>query len=677
MEAASRLEIPSKTKSIYPFGADGTLAWATPAGEFLQFASCIKGKLAGVDYRNSVEKGKDYQSRTKKLQTASNLPQGSGNGIGLSLDLNIHPINVHWIHNRLPRFIYQFRGMEIRLQYYVTSQSVVQQYLIRNDGDEDISLPYIISTDILFRDHELENETFRPIPIQKSSARLMLCQNSELLVRNEPNDVQFEIAVFLNKHRITLWKDNPPSDGEDKTGDNRSSEVLDHMLPRIEKNLRDVIVDGVILPGVRIRLYQLKRFLETLEPSLGDRRPHTHSRTNFAKFHNTLVVPKGSSQELCAIVKISRPLPETVLDQSAAKLVSVQPEDRAANGQGLSDNKERMLLKLQHEAEALIDQWFNFSSNTSDARHMARAIHILQKSLLLGQAYASVGQLGLARYYLFTASLVAEIVHKEDIDLLSAVRFRYANFLLRHERYSDGLKKLEDLVQKMSTEEGKNAKNPKLWSEVRIYLASIYLNLGRFSEAENLYQQSLQYLKQNPSALEPGSASVLERIAWARVNQGHYEEASAIYNCLLNQGFGSHRTLLSNLGFLNRRLGKFADAQKFYMHAIEELAGDKTNKVFARSGLSSCLRSLRATPESIDRLSASTIKYIDINDTLSQVQYLQSPGKDDHPFGFVLSRYLETLLSLCSIPVRGKDVSGIMFVGADPVECAYEGRNAL
>ena len=614
------------------------------------------------------------------LRTALNLPQGSGNGIGLSLELNIHPINVHWIHNRWPRFIYQFRGMEIRLQYYVTSQSVVQQYQIRNDGDEDISLPYIISTDIIFRDHELESETFRPIPIQKSPARLMLCQNSELLVSNEPNDVQFEIAVFLNKQRITLWKDNPPSDGEDKKGDNRDSEVLDQGLPRIEKKLRDVIVDqnGMRPPGIFVPLYRLEHIFETFITSAGDQRPHTHKRTNFAKFHNTLVVPKGSSQELCAIVKISRPLqPETVLDESAVKPVSAQSEDRAANGQDLSDDKGRTLLKFRHEEIALTAQWSNFSSGISDARHMARAIRIMQKSLLVGKAYASVGKFGQARYYLFTASLVAEIVHKEDIDLLSAVRFRYANFLLRHGWHSDGLKKMEDLVQDMSDEEGKNAKNPKLWSEVRIQLASTYLSLGRFPEAENLYRQSLQYLTQNTSALEPVSASVWERIAWAKVNQGHYEQASAIYTRFLDQGFASRRTLLSNLGFLKRRLGKFADAQEFYVHAIEEPTGYEMNRIFARSGLSSCLRSLRAKPESIDRLSASSIRYIDINDTLSQVQYLQSPSTEDHPFGFVLSRYLEILLSLCSIPIKGQDVSGILFIDADPVECAYEGRNAL
>ena len=653
----------------------------------MQFASCIKGKLAGVDYRKSVEKGKDYQSRMKMLRTALNLPQGSGNGIGLSLDLNIHPINVHWIQNRWPRFIYQFRGMEIRLQYYVTSQSVVQQYQIRNDGDEDISLPYIISTDILFRDHELESETFRPVPIQKSSERLMLSQNSELLVSNEPNDVQFEIAVFLNKHRISLWMDNQSSDGEHEGGDNRNSEVADPWLPIIEEMLRDRIVNRNSMRSPSrfisnlLSSYRLRGLFETFATSPGDRRLQKHKRTNFAKFHKTLVVPRGSSQELCAIVKISGPLQlETASDQSASKSVGVQYNDRAANRQGLSDDEERMNSKLRREETALFAQRVDSSFDISDTSHMAQVIQFMQKCQLLGRAHASVGKVGLARYYFFIASLIAEIVHKEDIELLSAIHFRYARFLLRHGWYFDGLKKMEDLVQNMSNEEGRNAKTPKLWSEVRVQLASIYLNLGRFSEAENLYQQSLKYLTQNTSTLEPVSASVWERIAWAKVNQGYYAEASAIYTQFLDQRSPSCRTLLSNLGFLKRKLGKFSDAQEFYARALEESTGykfNKTNKIFARSGLSSCLRSLRATPESIDRLSASSINYIDINDTLSQVQYLQPPIKDDHPFGFVLSRYLETLLSLCSIPIKGKDVSGILFIDADPVECAHEGRNAL
>ena len=608
------------------------------------------------------------------LQTALNLPQGSGNGIGLSLDLNLHPSKVHWVHNRWPRFIYQFRGMEIRLQYYVTSQSVVQQYQIRNDGDEDISLPYIISTDILVRDHGLQTESFWPIPPQKSSERLMMFQNSELLVRNEPNDVQFEIAVFLNKQRISIWMDNQPTNGEDEPGDNKDSKVFDQGLQRIEKALRDATVDQKRMPALHERLGY---YISLLEASSGDRRPGSGKIKTFAKFHNTLVVPGGSSQELCAIVKISRPLQlEKDLDQSASKSISAQSKDRAVNGQGPLDNEARMRSKIRHEEDALHFRRGDISFDISDTRRRAQAIQLMQKYLLLGRASASVDRVGPARYSFFTASLIAEIIYKEDIYLLNVARFRYAKSLLRHGWYSDGLKNMEDLAQSIPNEEGRNPKMTKLWSEVRTQLASDDLNLGRFSQAHNLYQQSLQHLTQGIPTLDLVSAPIWERIAWAKVNQGQYEQASEIYNRFLEQGFASRGIVLSNLGFIKRRLGQFADAQAFYERALQEPNRESTsltNKIFARGGLCSCLRSLGATLERNDRRSASSIEYIDINDTLSQFQFLHSPNKDCL-FDFVISRHLETLLSTCSIQVKEK---GIMFVDADPMECGYEGRGAL
>ena len=679
-EATSRLEPPSKTKSVYPFGVDGTLAWATPAGELLQFASCIKDKLAGVDYKKSIEKGKDYLSRAKMLETALSLPQGSGNGIGLSLNLNLHPTNVHWVHNRWPRFMYHFRGMEIRLQYYVTSQSIVQQYLIRNDGNEETSLPYTISTDILFRDHELDEESFKPVSTQKSSERLMLAQNSELFVRNDPNDVQFEIAVFLNKQRLSIWIDNQANDSQDERGDDRGTEVSDQGLPKIEKALREAIVDRKRMPVWAERFYRNQYTTESFETRPRDQRLRDNKCKNFAKFYNTLVVPGGSSQELCTIVKVSGPLhSETEINQSTSKPVGAQSTDSIANRQDRMGNEETVRSKCRHEENALQNQGDVISFDASDTTRRHQVTQLMTKRSLLGQAFASVAQFGQARYYLFTASLIAEVVHQKDIYLLSKARFRYAKFLLRCGWQSDGLKIMEDLVQNLSKEEGKMTKTNRLWSDVRMQLASEYLNLSKFSSAEGLYQQILQHLNHDDSALGRVSAQLWERIAWAKVNLGQYEQASEIYNRFLKQGSASRQILFSNLGFIKRRLGQHVDAQNFYELALQEPYSTSThsiNRIFARGGLSSCLRSLRATPERVDALSASSIKYIDINDTLSQVQHLSSPNRED-PFGLVLSRHLETLLSLCSVPIKRKDVLGIIFVDADPVECVYDGRNAL
>ena len=618
------------------------------------------------------------------LQTALNLPQGSGNGIGLSLDHPLQPTHAHWVYNRWPRFIYEFRGLEIRLQYYVTSQSVVQQYQIRNTTDEDIPLPYIISTDILFRDHELDSETFRPIPNQKTWERLMLSQNSELLVSDEPNDVQFEIAVFLNKQKISIWRDHQPSNGENEPNGNGDSEVVEMPFSVIEPWLRQTILNQKRIPSDEQISRQIYLW-ETPKRSPLDWRLKTYRRTNFAKFHNTLLVPRSSTQELCAIVKLTGPLQtETTLNQPATKPIRAQSKDLAMNGQSLSDHHQKTISTIRREEILLSRQGKEYSFDISDTKRKTQVIQHMEKRLFLGQALVNVGQAARARYYFFTGLLIAEVCHRDDVIVLSGIRFRYARFLLENGWYSDGLKKmLEDLVQSIPNEEGMAAKTTKLWSAVREELASIYLNLGRFSEAENLYQQCLQHLKQESSTLESRSASILERIAWAKVNQRQqhqYEEASEIYTRFLDQGSGRRRTLLSNLGFVKRKIGQFADAKEFYERAINEGSKSQsfdTDKIFAKSGLSSCLRSLRATPESIDRQAASSIKYIDINDTFSQLQYLLLPSKEHHPFDFVVLRHLEILLSVCSIPIKSNGVSGIMFLNADPVECAHEGRNAL
>ena len=301
----------------------------------------------------------------------------------------------------------------------------------------------------------------------------------------------------------------------------------------------------------------------------------------------------------------------------------------------------------------------------------------MQKSFRVGRRLAKVGQIISSRYYFFTGSLIAEIVYKEDINRLNGVRFRYAKTLLQYGWYSDGLKKMEDLVQNMSNE---GDKKTKLWSDVLERLASVYLSLGRFSDAESRYQEWLLHFTKDKSAVESVSAPIWERIAWVKVDQGQDEKASEMYTGLLGQNPASRQVLLSNLGFVKRRLGQFADAKVFYERAIDEKINNdcryESNKIFARSGLSSCLRSLRATPESIDEQSDSSLKYIDINDTLSQVRYMHLPSKENS-FDFVASRHLEILLSICSIPIKGNGVSGIIFIDADPVECAYEGRPAL
>ena len=195
-ESTFRLKPRSKLKSAYSFGRDGTLGWTTPAGELLSVASSIDERLVGIEFKKSIELGQDYHQRGKMLARAVKASQGSGYGIGLSLDMEINSSQVSWVYNRWPRYTYQHDGLEIRLQYYVESQSVIQQYQIRNNGQEDASLPYVITSDVCFRKHQWPAEAMQPVPSTKCPERLLIVQNSEVLIRNPTYQAQFKNGAF-------------------------------------------------------------------------------------------------------------------------------------------------------------------------------------------------------------------------------------------------------------------------------------------------------------------------------------------------------------------------------------------------------------------------------------------------------------------------------------------------
>lgn len=144
------------------------------------------------------------------------------------------------------------------------------------------------------------------------------------------------------------WAINPVMAKTNQT----TTEILNSSIKgcqAFKKAPRDAIIDQRRMSKWVERLYRLRYTIETPERSRGDRRLRTHRRTNFAKFHNSLVVPGGSSQELCAIVKISGPLqPEKASDQSTPKPVSAQLKNPAVNGvneQGPLDKQTRMRSK--------------------------------------------------------------------------------------------------------------------------------------------------------------------------------------------------------------------------------------------------------------------------------------------------------------------------------------------
>ena len=69
------------------------------------------------------------------------------------------------------------------------------------------------------------------------------------------------------------------------------------------------------------------------------------------------------------------------------------------------------------------------------------------------------------------------------------------------------------------------------------------------------------------------------------------------------------------------------------------------------------------------------MKYQDVNSFLSQLPLLKLGLDDDQPMLLGFARQLETVLSLCSIPVYGfESVESIALIDADPLNVCHDGR---
>ncbi|KAL8746477.1 MAG: hypothetical protein Q9190_001512 [Brigantiaea leucoxantha] len=287
-EAVSRLDPPSKAKSVVSFGAGGTLAWATSTGELLEIASCVRNKLVGAIFKRSIEGGDYDLARHDVLQRAINSPQGSGYGIGISLEIDLEPTEVAWVHNRWPRYTYAYRGLEIRLQYYIDSNSVVQH------------------SDLCFHEHDSDDHNFHSIPTGKSPERTLLFQNSEVLIRSSVHDMHLRMACFLNGQRQSLWI-NQTSTFKAKTGveaeeaekeidhdfNTSSTEpelVLREEIQKAEKKLVDTILHAKVWKTSLHYMY-LSSF-QAYYDRYGKGTPRSHKETNFAQHRNGLTIPR-------------------------------------------------------------------------------------------------------------------------------------------------------------------------------------------------------------------------------------------------------------------------------------------------------------------------------------------------------------------------------------------------
>ncbi|KAF7507703.1 hypothetical protein GJ744_010132 [Endocarpon pusillum] len=677
-ETTSRLSPTSKTKSVYTFGDNGTLAWVTPAGELLQVANCINNQLVGVECKRGLESGQDYDDRGKVLEKAVNSAQGSGYGFGISLhnDIQLVSPDVYWVHNRWPRFSYRYGDFDIKVQYYIESGFLVQQYQFQNNGHKEASVPYIISSDVCFRRHVVtgvSDPSFHPVPTGGTPERLILFRNSLLLIQNAVHDAQFEMGVFRDAQKQSLWLRSEK--GAPKEESSSSSVEDDEDIPNDMHLLRQ-------WETMFRQDFSLHRPLSEFEnwyyrridvPEYKIKQSHDHLGLDLAQHRSTLNVPGKCMRELCAVIKLSGPL--------QAKLVKapiLQPRgDFSTGGRPSTRKGDKLRKKISCEEESLrtkVRQVCLMDKN--DPKREVLWLKIKDKHSILGKAYAKLRETGEARFHLFIACLIVESISGEAPKALSQVRVDYAQFLYDTGCYTKPFTIIQMLESIQSDEK---LKNTETWVRALNLLALMHLQKSDFTRAEEVYKAIHSQLATNEAVMKAKSTQYLEKIAWVQARQEKYDEACRNYTELAAQLSVRHPTILSNLGFLQRRLGQLQEAISSYKDALSEYFrqfGDAAGNFHACIYLHFSLLELGEETGAISVIPNSDIKYINVNSSLSQLVLMKSPF-DDSPLHFALERQLEFLLSSCCIPVgENQNASALAFVDADPLNSFLEGRGA-
>lgn len=678
-EAISRLDPASTSKCVDTFGLDGTLAWTTPAGELLHIASCVDNKLIGVDYKKSIERGRDYSDRGKMLSKALESPQGAGYGIGISIP-GAEPHDKCWVVNRWPRYEYRASNLDVTLQYYIHSGTVIQEYRFQNTNREDTSTSCRISSDICFREHTAGSIPIYPVSTKESSERLLLFQNTEVLIRNESVNSQFKMALFLNGKRHPLWE----SGGRNRNAstnpmDGRAWNSSDQELTSADTRLRRTILGGQLVDEDADsdfrRSYRRYHDLVRRETEPSD------EAVNFASHNFRLFVPADSTQVLRAVFEVTRPSgrKEDVSKPSItwqAKTTSDGDNSRRSSSKAADLN----MNTIRARQRLLVENSKQMSLRNANSEVRRRVSKLINDHLELGTACAILEMVGEARYHLFTACLIAEYLCTENSYTSSKARLIYARFLNNQGWNSMATDILENLLKTLRGEGAENTKLTVLRHRVQIQLAAVYLETGRFSEAEDMYRSTMPHPIVGETISDAISARCVERIAWAQVQQQKHDEATKNYFLLLKAPSMQHQsvTINSNLGFIAKTMAKFEEAKLFFQRALgssDDGATHEIQQLYARSGLYNCLNKLAQDPEADSGIAKALTQHVNFTSLL--LGSPKSTFSEGGSFQFAMARQLETLLSTCSIPVQKSErVSGIAFVDADPLNSLHEGRCA-
>ena len=627
-EAITHLETETKVPCLYPFGSEGTIAWVNAAGELVNFASNIKNRLIGIDSKKCLEKGDEYSSRAKVLEEIARADHGYVRGIGLSLDVNVGEPTACWVHNRWPRFRWKQDDLDIQLQYVIVDGSAIQQYQICNNGKDSAQVGYTISSDVTFREHAGATPPY-PVPVDQTLDRIMVFQNSMLLIRNSAFDAEFEMGVFNNGSRRRLWAHKQEDEHEaEETPIERflNTHTLDEETARLERWESMFRADF----SVKQRLSQADenyyRHYTSLQSK--DTKSSGDEQKDLSQYYSTLSIAPGSTEELCAVVKLSAledqchdpnettdPVPNELHTVGMPRIDgNEQVQEKQSNSVGYSrfdplvldghqpglpitavqfpyskgvvqqlegqysvlalqindkltrKQKEKAIKKITREEDRLKEREIVLFSMFRGQRGRVTLLNkIILKHISLGGAYSQLQEVGQARFHFFVACLIAENI---DTPLTAKANLSYAEFL-----YANGWKKWSwTVIQKMDVV--RMTKGDVDWIRTEKLSAIMRLDRGEISAAEEVYRRIHVQLKKTKADDDPWPelAQVSERIAWTRAKQGRYLEAGSNYTYLGTRPyFSSHRTILSNLAFIKRRLGRIEEARHFYQEALAAL----------------------------------------------------------------------------------------------------------
>ncbi len=184
-------------------------------------------------------------------------------------------------------------------------------------------------------------------------------------------------------------------------------------------------------------------------------------------------------------------------------------------------------------------------------------------------------------------------------------------YVIEFEFYEKGIKNYEKsigLLEKIVSDHKKNIPNHPDYATSVNKLGYLYQTMGRYAEAEPLYQQALKIRKEKLGENHPDYASSINRLAYLYQTVGRYSEAEPlcwqtvkIFKDVLGENHPDYAASLNNLAYLYERMGRYTEADPLYNQASkifkEVLGKNHPNYASSLDNLANLYQRLGRYPE--------------------------------------------------------------------------------